>query len=338
MKVKYIFLLLMLTSLSYAGEKRVLVELLTNSHCPSCVSAYTALNSLLSTNSENVDVIFYHMPFPYSDDALYQANTSDATLRNNFYGPFSSTPRALFNGVLQSNSYSSWTTVLNNELSSEVSFGIELSGSIDGSNFSINSKITRLADTPESDLILNLVIVEDVLYAGRNGVSDHDNVMRSIGTGSNGIAVDLSLNESKDYIASLNFSDLWNTEAVSVVAFIQSKSSKKIYHSETIAYSNLGITDVEESETLPLSFELKQNYPNPFNPATVISYQLAVNSFVRLQVFNVLGKEIKTLVSQNQQPGDYKINFDASELSSGTYFYQLNTGGHTLTKKMLLIR
>jgi hypothetical protein len=88
----------------------------------------------------------------------------------------------------------------------------------------------------------------------------------------------------------------------------------------------------------PTKFELAQNYPNPFNPTTNIRYQIANSSFVTLKVYDILGKEIKTLVSENLKAGTYEIKFDASNIPSGAYFYKITAGNFTDTKKMLVIK
>lgn len=85
-------------------------------------------------------------------------------------------------------------------------------------------------------------------------------------------------------------------------------------------------------------FYLLQNYPNPFNPSTVIDFQLTVQSKVQLKIFDMLGKEIATLVDEFKSPGDYKINFDASGLASGVYYYRLITPASQITRKMMLIK
>lgn len=85
-------------------------------------------------------------------------------------------------------------------------------------------------------------------------------------------------------------------------------------------------------------FELSQNYPNPFNPSTVISYTIADAQNVQLKVYDLLGKEVKTLVSGIQNPGSYNVTFDASGLASGVYFYRLTAGGFTDIRKMTLIK
>ena len=96
---------------------------------------------------------------------------------------------------------------------------------------------------------------------------------------------------------------------------------------------------VERIENLlPTDFILEQNYPNPFNPSTKIRYSIPEYSSVTLKVFNLLGEEIETLVNGEQSAGVYEATFDASNLSSGIYFYTLKTNNSSFTKKMMLIR
>ncbi len=96
---------------------------------------------------------------------------------------------------------------------------------------------------------------------------------------------------------------------------------------------------VERIENLiPSDFILEQNYPNPFNPSTKIRYSIPEYSFVTLKVFNLLGEEVERLVNSEQSAGVYVATFDATSLSSGTYFYTLQTENASFTKKMILVR
>ncbi len=98
------------------------------------------------------------------------------------------------------------------------------------------------------------------------------------------------------------------------------------------------ITSVPCETQLPQNFSLSQNYPNPFNPTTVIRYQVSGMSHVTLGVYDVLGQEVAMLVNEEKFPGSYEVNFNASNLSSGVYFYTLRAGNFVETKKMLLIK
>lgn len=92
------------------------------------------------------------------------------------------------------------------------------------------------------------------------------------------------------------------------------------------------------SELIPDRFELKQNYPNPFNPVTNLEFQLAKPEFVSIKIYDISGKEVSSLINKSMEPGVYKINFDASNLASGTYFYKLIAGDFTSIKKMVLLK
>lgn len=123
-------------------------------------------------------------------------------------------------------------------------------------------------------------------------------------------------------------------------------------YTKIFAYIDNQITDVtnveevaidnfstgSEVSSLPKEFALQQNYPNPFNPSTSINYDLPVSSIVTLQIYDISGREVATLVNEQQIAGKYNISFDASNFASGVYFYRLQAGEFTQVKKMFLIK
>ena len=98
----------------------------------------------------------------------------------------------------------------------------------------------------------------------------------------------------------------------------------------------VGVATTEQE--LPEAFQLQQNYPNPFNPSTDISYTITKAGNVTLKVYNMLGQDVATLVNGFQAANTYKVNFNASGLSSGVYFYKLSTGNNEMIKKMVLMK
>lgn len=98
------------------------------------------------------------------------------------------------------------------------------------------------------------------------------------------------------------------------------------------------VTEVKTKDYIAKDFYLEQNYPNPFNPSTQIQYQIAKAGNVTIKVYDVLGNEISTLVQEFKQPGKYSVIWNASQLPSGIYFYKLQSGSFSETKKMILIR
>jgi len=103
------------------------------------------------------------------------------------------------------------------------------------------------------------------------------------------------------------------------------------------------VTQVENNNQEILSDKLEQNYPNPFNPSTVIRYSILSPSFVTLKIYDILGREVKTLVNQEQTSGMYVVNWNGSDIygnkvSTGVYFYRIDAGNFSDVKKMLLIK
>ena len=137
--------------------------------------------------------------------------------------------------------------------------------------------------------------------------------------------------EPKNYSYSDNLSDV--------------QSKVLLYRLKQIDFNgSYSYSEIIEVEIAPTEFLLAQNYPNPFNPTTLISYKIPVNSFVSLKVFDVIGNEVVTLVNQEKTAGEYEIEFDASAIGSGVYFYTLRAGesstnsGFIQSRKMVLMK
>ena len=106
----------------------------------------------------------------------------------------------------------------------------------------------------------------------------------------------------------------------------------------TIKYVQTPTAVEERSTSVPSNFSLEQNYPNPFNPTTTISYQLPISSKVTLRIYDLLGREVATLVNQEESAGWKEVEWDASSIASGIYFYKLQANNFIETKKMLIIK
>jgi len=158
--------------------------------------------------------------------------------------------------------------------------------------------------------------------------------------------IDAETNASTPYV--ITGSHNWSSNAENSnnenTLIIQSSRIANLFLQEFGArYENAGGTDVllgvkERNNNVPIAFALEQNYPNPFNPATSIQYSMPSSQKVMLKVFDVIGREVVTLVNEVKEAGNYKVNFDASKISTGIYFYTLHAGNFVQTKKMLLLR
>ena len=101
-----------------------------------------------------------------------------------------------------------------------------------------------------------------------------------------------------------------------------------------------GLTSVTPTyvASIPLTYSLAQNYPNPFNPSTKINFSIPKQGNVSLKIYDVLGKEVMTLLNETKQPGNYEVVFNGTNLSSGAYFYRLESGEFSDIKRMILIK
>ncbi len=138
-----------------------------------------------------------------------------------------------------------------------------------------------------------------------------------------------------------NYLLTWNTvEGHQFTVTIDSGATSGTVSLHTISVTYLINTPtlIEKDKQMPEQFKLGQNYPNPFNPTTLINYQLPSSSYVTLNVYNVLGQEVKSLVNGEQSVGYHSVSFDGSGLQSGVYFYRIRAGNFSQTKKLMLLK
>lgn len=334
-----VFVMLMFTSALFSQEeKKVLVEIFTNSHCSLCPTAHNIIdNYLAGPNGDKISYIYYHMIYPYSDDQLYIESMEDSDARDNYYNPVSATPQGWFDGTHQGSS-TGWAATLDNLIIMESPLKIILSGTRNASQFNINAELTRSGDIPDNDLVLHFVVAEDLFYSGRNGISNHKHVMRKMLPNPDGQSFSINLNETKNIPQTINLDPLWDADSLRVVVFVQSTGSQIVYQSATISYNELNVTGLSNDDTVPNKFVLEQNYPNPFNPTTNINFSIPESGLTTLKIYNVLGNEVANLINEELTSGSHVINFDGADLSSGTYFYTLSSGELRETKKMILLK
>jgi hypothetical protein len=141
------------------------------------------------------------------------------------------------------------------------------------------------------------------------------------------------------YVRTISYSFMTKSGAVvEVVASDTSAPNSGTIQTDGVTWSSTNTSGVEDEDQIPTQYSLSQNYPNPFNPSTTISFSIPTSEFISLKVFDVLGKEIAALVNEEKPAGSYNVNFDASQLSSGIYFYKLQAGNYFEMKKMILMK
>ena len=137
----------------------------------------------------------------------------------------------------------------------------------------------------------------------------------------------------------LDPTDQSEIERSNAIESVQGNRNPFVHDSTLVRRAYFGGQPISnENEDNKLTFSLEQNYPNPFNPSTTISFTIQSVTDVKLEVFNILGKKVSTLVNARLTEGSYTENFDATQLSGGVYLYRLYSGDQILTRKMTLIK
>ncbi len=157
-----------------------------------------------------------------------------------------------------------------------------------------------------------------------------DNLLESLG---------LNVGETVDFLWNVRISD--GTDTLAVAEDFDFDTDEFVTTFNFITLERNEATSIDDGEGLsgiPRTFDLKQNYPNPFNPSTVIRYSVPEASNVRIDVFNILGQRVATLINREHRAGNFDVTFDAANLSSGMYFYRLEAANTVLTQKMMLIK
>lgn len=149
--------------------------------------------------------------------------------------------------------------------------------------------------------------------------------------------------EKNDAAYSYSAPSIWDVDNDGILEAVFSKYNYPSFTNYILESYNTGIATSISGEAPIMRFELEQNYPNPFNPTTTIEYNLNTSDNVKLEIFDIKGERIKTLVNGFQTPGNYSVQWDGtnnsgSKLSSGVYFYTIQTGRNVSTKKMILLK
>jgi len=136
---------------------------------------------------------------------------------------------------------------------------------------------------------------------------------------------------------------VWDIDNDGVLELVYTKYDYPNFANYSLEVFNTGVTSISNNEMPQLKFELEQNYPNPFNPSTTISYTVNQSENVVLEIFDIKGERIKTLINDFQKPGEYNVTWDGTsnsggKLASGVYFYSVRTGNSVATKKMLMLK
>lgn len=330
---------------TWTGEKQnVLLEIGTGGWCPYCPGAAMAADHFVEENY-NVAVIENHNGDPYATD------TSNG--RNAYYG-ISGYPTGVFDGLLQSvggnNSTSIFPTYLplyEQRATVKTPISLALYGTGEGLNYSINAKINKLANLAYENLVLHLAVTQSDIQYSWQGQTEFNFVNRLMAPDLNGTPVNLKDAPLGIMTVPLNFSigSDWDMGNLELVAFVQNLDTKEVMQAYKVALINLPENPVANEDNVnPVQTTvLHNNFPNPFNPETTISYSVKTTTPVLVEIFNLKGQLVKTLVNESKAAGTHNVVWNGTDsnnhsLSSGIYYFKMSAGKYSSTKKMMLMK
>lgn len=307
-------------------KQTALVEVFTNSHCSSCPSMYNALSTHVDSHpvSDDVVYIFWHIN-TYSDDALYQQTKAESLPRASFYGNISGTPTAMFNGAKQNYTYNEYRSRLEQMTAKTTDIALQIGGSF--KDDMLNIDISSSAPIP-SGATLNVIVVENIRYKGRNNVEFHKNAMRKTLTGPSGLALPENSQGnlfSKSYMKKdLNVAE---PDSVGIVVFLQNTTTKEVYQTEFVALKSLKTSSIAQENLVALP----KIFPNPTSSSCQIEYTAETAGRIVLGVYSESGEQLATIVHEAPGAGTQTIQWDGmdsagNKVATGVYFLKQLSG------------
>lgn len=342
-KIIYLFVIVMtaFATVNAQPTRNVLFEEGTNASCGPCASSNPILIAWLQNHQAQAISIMYHASWP-GVDPMYQANPTQNTERIQ-YNNISAVPTCNVDGII----YDIWpfsAAAFDNAYNSRLAVTPPLSINVVDERIpgdSIKSTITLVISTnlTSGNFKLRVMAVEKLItYStppGSNGETVFHTVFRRAYPNTTGIDCPTTVG-TYNYTYTYKREAAWQDTSITTVVFVQNDVNKEVLNAGKGTFIPTGITNLNNE--IPSQYKLEQNFPNPFNPTTRIRFELTKSGYTSLKIFDVMGRELSSLVSTNLQAGKYEYEFNASGLSSGVYFYELISGDFKAIKKLTLIK
>ncbi len=322
-------------------KQKVILEIGTGTWCQYCPGAAMGAEDLIA-NGKEVGVVEYH-----NGDAYV---TPSGTIRIEEYYNISGFPTAIFDGTTalvggdhSVSLYPDYLPIYEEKYAVKTPFLIGFTGEVVNDILNVNVSVNRFGRFLNPNIVLQFALTESDITVSWQGQDHLDFVERAMAPDAYGTALNLIDTDSLTVNLSMPFNQAWDFGNMEIVAFIQDPLSKFIYNGNSVKLNDLQPISNSEVVLAKNNLSLHANYPNPFNPSTTISFELSKTENVQLEIYNVKGQKVKTLVNGMQTQGLHNVVWNGLDDSgktaaSGMYFYQLSNAKETISKKMLLIK
>ena len=324
----------------------VVLEIGTGIWCSLCPSAAMAAEELVE-NNYNVAIVEYHGSSQTVTDPYENQQGIDRLTYYNISG----FPTAVFDGVngivggLPSGSmYTHYTPYVEERQQLKSAFDMDIFGTHTGNNYDIVVRVNKMAPITYENMVLHVALTQSNIQYNWQNLNHLEWVERLMLPTSNGSVLSFADGDVQDFQMSFVKDASWPEGDCELTAFVQNLVDKEVLQGTKKSLPDLVPVGIEdEAVALPTYTRLGDNYPNPFNPKTSINFALANSGAVQLEVFNILGQKVRTLVDGQMAAGNHTITWDSCDenggvVASGAYFYRLTTDDYSSTKKMLLMK
>lgn len=352
MKKIFIILLSLVVALAFIpastysqAPQKVLFQNWTSSTCGPCASNNPGLRLWIQDHWDNLTCVAFHVNWPSpGNDPMYLYNPTQVQDWVTYFG-VNSVPQGIMMGsqpyyIGSPFDWNGMSTRYNTLSSSTTACGVTVTDTRipPDSNRAVVT-LTNYTTLPSGTYFLRVMVIEHwVIYTsppGTNGETIFENVFRKALPSSLGTYINTNAG-TYTYEFRYKIDPVWKDTSIYTMAYVQNDANKSILNTARNGMYFTGITP--NTNEIPNKIELGQNYPNPFNPTTNIKFDLPKDEFVTLKVYDLLGKEVRTIVEGMHKAGKYNVVVDIGDLSSGIYFYTLKTDNFIDTKKMSLLK
>lgn len=337
-----------------SAPRKILVEIQTSTTCAPCYApdVFYFQNWLPNYGgASSVITLAYHVWWPApGNDPMYLANTPPVQTRVPYYSGGGSTyaPRAYIDGFIDGTSaYTSWPGAIEGRFLDPSPISITLTGTRNGTTLNMNAAIHAEQAVNSANWRVHWAVVESGISAPQNSGSGyvpfvHEYALRNMYPDANGSTIAITQGQTVNIPRAITLNAGWVAANCRVIVFVQNNTDKKVQNAEVMEVSSLTAVG-EQLNGIPTVFGISQNYPNPFNPSTAFEYAVSEQSFVSIKVYNLLGQEVRSLVSEEKGIGVYTAQWDGTDsrggvVPSGMYLYRMSAGRFVETKKMILMK
>ncbi|MBK8982404.1 MAG: T9SS type A sorting domain-containing protein [Ignavibacteria bacterium] len=346
-KLTLLLITILFSAASLTGQdKKVLFEEFTNASCAPCASNNPALKEYIDSKGDTIVAVKYHTNFP-GFDPMYNLNPSQVEeRRGGYYSDVNAVPWLKGDGNMFPDIWpftlSNFDAAFNTRKAVVPLLTISVSDSrIAGDTIKSVVSINIPQDLPSGNYKLRVMAVEKVIIyptpPGNNGERIFEHVFRKGIPDMEGTIMPAA-SGNYQFIFKYKIEPEWIDTSMNTIAFVQNDGAGNKEVLNCALGENIPTGISVNSNTIPERFTLYQNYPNPFNPSTGIKFDVPKNSIVKLSVYNSLGQEAAVLLNETLSAGTYNMRFDGANLSSGLYFYKIETEDFTDIKKMMLVK